>query len=42
MNCIEQQGSGWNNGGITTHIFPIHKTIDTAVDKLELELEIFI
>jgi hypothetical protein len=42
MDCIEQQGSSWNNGGIITEISPIQKTIDSGIDKLELELNIFI
>lgn len=41
MDCIEQQGSSWNNGGIVSDIFPVFKTIDNAIDKTEFELEIF-
>ena len=41
MDCIEQQGSSWNNGGIVTDIYPIHKTVDNSIDAVEFDLEIF-
>ena len=41
MNCIEQQGSSWNNGGIITNIYPVQKTIDDSVDNVELVLDLF-
>jgi hypothetical protein len=41
MNCIEQQGSSWNNGGIITNIYPVQKTIDDSIDNVELVLDLF-
>ena len=41
MECIEQQGSSWNSGGIITDVYPIQKTIDNSIDKVEFDLEIF-
>lgn len=39
MDCVEQEGSSWNNGGIYTDIVPIQKTIDDGIDRLEFDLD---
>jgi hypothetical protein len=39
MDCVEQQGSSWNQGGIITDTFPVFKTVDTAVDRIEFDLD---
>jgi hypothetical protein len=39
MDCVEQQGSSWNQGGIITDLYPVKITIDKGMDKLEFELD---